>query len=84
MFIHAAGESSTGSLPGGTYAIALQARDETQLREISEQLTRRGIKHRHVIEDAAPYCGQLMALGCEPGPREVVGRWLASLPSAKG
>lgn len=78
--IHAAGESSPGNLPTGTYAIALAARDEAHLSEVSFALFRAGIKHVRVVEPDAPYSGQLMALGVPPGERSRLRRHLSSLP----
>ena len=42
--IHAAGESSPGGLPDGTYAIALEVADEAALRHEAERLCARGFR----------------------------------------
>lgn len=72
QLIHAAGESSTGSLPRGTYAIALSAKNEAALRKLADDLARRGLPHHLVIENDAPYTGQAMALGIQPMNRVVL------------
>lgn len=80
QLIHAAGESSPGRLGEGTFAIALHAKDEAHLRAISAQLTLEGIVHKCIVEDAAPYSGQLMAIGCTPGPRWKISKHMSNLP----
>lgn len=84
MLIHAARESSVG-IPHNPheYAIALQARDESHLEEISFMLFREGIAHRRIIESDAPWTGQLMALGISPALRDPIRRLLSSLPTMK-
>lgn len=77
---HAAGESSPGDLPPCTHVVVLAARDEAHLREVAGRLRTAGVSHREVVEVDAPYTGQLMAIGCVPGRKEVVGRTLSSLP----
>ncbi|MEM9462699.1 MAG: hypothetical protein AAGF11_51600 [Myxococcota bacterium] len=66
QLIHAAGESSPGSLPSGTRAVALAARDEAHLRSIEQCLVRLGIEHRAIREPDPPWCGALMAIGLMP------------------
>lgn len=68
--IHAAGESSPGNLPKGTYAIALHARDEANLWQIAAQLKMAGIAHHLIVEADEPYSGQAMAIGIEPCDRK--------------
>lgn len=80
MLIHAAGESSPGSLPPHTYAIALETKNEDDLAELSHRLFLAGIPHRQIIENDAPYTGQLMALGLKPGWRGELKRHLSHLP----
>lgn len=83
---HAAGESSPGNLPNGTHVVVLTAPSEDALEAVSARLRARGIEHTRIIEPDAPYGagdgihGQLMALGCVPGRKEVIGRALSSLP----
>jgi len=78
--IHAAGESSDGNVPKGTYAIALAARDELHLHRVEKKLRASGIPHVAIREPDAPYFGALMAIGIAPGPRSVVGKEVARLP----
>lgn len=80
QLVHAAGESAPGPVPVGTYAVALSARDESQLVAISCALSRAGIGHHRVIEGDAPHEGQLMAIGVPPCPKKVVKGVLGSLP----
>lgn len=80
MLIHAAGESSPGDLPSTTYAVALTCADEATLRSLAARLTAMGVRHRAITETAGPHAGQLMALGLEPGPKGVVGRFVSNLP----
>ena len=79
MLIHAAGESSPGSLPPHTYAIALTCKTEHDLNELSFKLFQAGISHRRILESDAPYSGQLMALGIKPGWRSELRRHLSHL-----
>jgi hypothetical protein len=81
--VHAAGESSPGNLPTGTIAVVLGVPDEKALIAISARLTLAGIAHKRIFEDAEPYKHQLMAIGCAPGRKEVVGRVLRGLKLLK-
>jgi hypothetical protein len=78
--IHAAGESSTGEIPKGTYAIALAARDELHLHRIEKKLIAKDIPHVAIREPDPPWNGALMAIGLVPGPRDVIGKEVARLP----
>ncbi|MHB8407965.1 MAG: hypothetical protein ACYDHY_07765 [Acidiferrobacterales bacterium] len=80
QLIHAAGESSPGRLPPGTFAVALKAKDEPNLRGVSALLTRNGFGHVRIIEDDEPFNGQLMAIGIPPQTREKLRKLLSSLP----
>lgn len=53
---------------------------ELELETVSRRLASAGIQHARIVEDQAPYTGQLMALGVRPGPRKEVHRQLSSLP----
>jgi hypothetical protein len=79
QIIHAAGESSPGNLPPHTYAIALTTRDERELSELSYELFRAGISHRRIIENDAPWTGQLMAIGIKPMFRSELRKHLSGL-----
>lgn len=83
QLIHAAGESSPGSLAPGTHAYALCARDEDHLREIGWELTKNGIIPKLIVENDAPYTGQLMAIGIPPMPRSKLKKLLSDLPLLK-
>lgn len=78
--IHAAGFSSPGNLPPHTHAIALAVPDEAALWRLSDALHRAGIEHVRVIEFDEPFAGQLLAIGVAPRPKEVLRRYLSSLP----
>lgn len=67
--VHAAGESSPGSLPEHTYAVVLAAKSSVQLADLSIDLTAAGIAHRCIYESDEPYCGQLLAVGVAPDLR---------------
>ena len=72
-----------GKLPSGTFAVALHARDEAHLKELSEKLFASGIKHKRIIESDRPYENQLMAIGIVPMERSKVKALLSSLPLVK-
>ena len=67
--IHAAGESSPGSLPSDTRAVALQARDEAELLSLERALTDAGFYFSAIREPDPPWNGALMAIGLAPQPR---------------
>lgn len=64
--IHAAGESCEGPLPSGTIAIALSAKNESQLEDIAGRLWEAEIPHTVITEPDAPYNGQAMSIGIWP------------------
>jgi hypothetical protein len=66
-------------MPPHTYAIALTTRDETELNDISFRLFQAGIPHRRIIENDAPWTGQLMAIGIKPMRRSDLRRHLSAL-----
>lgn len=76
---HAAGESSTGDLGRGTFAVVLQA-DKAALISLEQYLQGVGIKHKAIRESDEPYTGDIMAIGLAPAPREEVRRHLSSYP----
>lgn len=80
QIIHASGESSTGKLKPGTYAIALEAESSEHLGEISAKLKEAGVEHSRIIENQEPYDGELLAIGVRPGPREELRRYFSCLP----
>lgn len=80
QLIHAAGESSPGNLPESTYAIALSAKDEPELRAVAAKLTEAGFPLTLAIESDEPYTGQAMAIGIAPTDRGALKKYLSSLP----
>lgn len=80
QIIHAAGESSPGELPEGTYAVALAAKNEACLSAISDKLRAQGVRFVEIREPDAPWGGALMAIGLVPDRREVLRRHVSSLP----
>ena len=77
--MHAAGESSPGLLPEGTYAVVLAVNGSAELEQLSSRLQAAGIRHKQIRESDEPYRGELMALGLEPAPRSVLKKYLSSL-----
>jgi len=78
--IHAAGESSPGNLPSGTYAIALEVPTEEALEREAVRLEKAGVKLVRIYEPDAPYNGALMAVGLLPARKESLRRYLSCLP----
>ena len=78
--VHAAGESSPGNLPEGTFAVVLAVPDEPALRAVAVRLELAGVAFVRVVEPDAPHNGALMALGLVPGRKEVLRRYVSSLP----
>jgi hypothetical protein len=79
QIVHAAGESSPGNLPEGTFAIALAA-EPNELQDLAIRLSEAGIAHRNVRESDEPYSGELMAIGVFPQPRSKLRRYFSTLP----
>jgi hypothetical protein len=80
QIVHAAGESSPGNLPDGTFAFVLAVPNRDALEGVAAKLAERGIAHRRIEEPDAPWNGELMALGVVPARKEVLQRALSSLP----
>jgi hypothetical protein len=78
--VHAAGESSPGNLPRGTYAVCLVVPGEKELWELEQRLRKAGLRFVSIVESDAPYTGQLMALGFAPAGKEVLRLYLSPLP----
>lgn len=83
QLVHAAGESSPGGIPAGTYAIVLAVPDKHALAAEAYRLTKAGIAFVPIFEPDAPYNGELMALGLVPARKEALRRHLSSLPLLK-
>jgi hypothetical protein len=83
QLIHAAGESSPGNLPQDTRAVALSAKDETQLLELEKRLIAAGIPHRAIREPDSPHFNALMAIGFPPAPRGTYKKFLSQFGLVK-
>jgi hypothetical protein len=84
MVVHAAGESSPGSLPHDTRAVVLAAPGEAALLAVEARLVAAGVPHRAIREPDAPWGGAIMAIGLVPGERAALRRHLSSLPLLRG
>lgn len=83
QIVHAAGESSPGDLPAGTYAVVLAVPDKHALAAEAFRLTKAGVPFTPIYEPDAPYFGEVMALGLKPQRKEALRRHLSSLPLLK-
>jgi len=84
QLIHAAGESSQGSLPPNTYAVALAAKSEEHLIFLEDKLRRLSIPHVAIREPDSPWDGALMAIGIQPvADRNQLKKVTSSLPLLK-
>lgn len=83
MCVHAAGESSPGDLPENTHAVVLAAESAAVLTSVQSRLARADIAHVAIREPDAPWNGALMAIGVAPGRKEVLRKFLSSLPLLK-
>jgi hypothetical protein len=83
QIVHAAGESSPGNLPAGTYAVVLAVATERLLVQAADVLRQKGIAFTAVFEPDAPFDGAMMAIGLEPGRKEVVGKHVSGFPLLK-
>jgi hypothetical protein len=70
-------------LPDGTYAVALTAKNEAELRSLAETLEQAGLPRHLIIESDAPYTGQAVALGIPPTDRRLLKRYLSRYPLVK-
>lgn len=84
MIAHAAGESSTGDLDPGTYAIVLTVKSEKELQEVFGILEVNKVDFTPIYEPDPPWNNQLMALGLKPILRNAGRKFLSCLPSYKG
>lgn len=83
QLIHAAGQSSPGNLPDGTYAVALSVKDEAELRALADALEQAGLSRQLIVESDEPYAGQAVALGIAPMERRALKRFLSRFPLVK-
>lgn len=82
--MHAAGESSPGNLPEGTYAVVLGVPNEDALRSVAARVRGAGLACTEIVESDEPHAGQLMAVGLVPVPRSQGRKILSSLPLYRG
>lgn len=76
MLVHAAAESSKGTV-SGTHAVVLGADAENTLLKLEEKLRLADVPHSAFREPDPPYDGALMAIGIEPvKDRRMVRRFL--------
>lgn len=80
QIVHAAGESSPGNLSSGTHAVCLVVPGEKELLEVAERLAQGRVPFVSIYEPDAPWNNQFMAIGCMPARKEVLRRYLSSLP----
>jgi peptidyl-tRNA hydrolase len=84
QIVHAAGESSPGNLPEGTFAIVLAVPDIKGLVALKRDLDEAGIPHKLICEPDLPYNGAPTCIGIVPTQdRRVVRRVLGRLPLLK-
>ena len=83
MLVHAAGESSPGNLPDGTFAIVLSVPDEATLARQAVRLLAADVPFHAIREPDGGYNNALMAIGVVPGRRSVLRRHFANLPLLK-
>jgi peptidyl-tRNA hydrolase len=81
---HAAGESSTGNLPEGTFAVVLAVPDIKSLLQVKRDLDEAEIPHKLICEPDLPYNGAPTCVGLVPTTdRRRVRRVLGRLPLLK-
>lgn len=84
QLVHAAGESSEGNLPAGTFAIVLAVPDIKGLVAVKRDLDEAGISHKLICEPDLPHNGAPMAIGLTPTQdRRSIRRILGRLPLIK-
>lgn len=79
MVVHATGESLSEPHRPGMYAVVLGG-SESALKALAAQLDAAGVKHKTIVESDPPYLGQVMAVGICPASKEVLKRYVSSLP----
>jgi hypothetical protein len=94
--VHAAGESAAAwlaeqfkadllepayiGLPQETHAVVLTVPDQSALLAVSRRLDMARVRHCPIDEPDAPYSGAWLSLGLFPGAKEVLRRYVSSLP----
>jgi hypothetical protein len=84
QLVHASGESSTGRLPDGTYALVLAAKDEADLLSIQGELLQLDVSHKLIREPDFPFNGESTAIGLVPMLRSSLPKFLRKLPLLRG
>jgi hypothetical protein len=80
QIVHAAGESSPGGIPPGTFAVCLTVATERDLVKLADDLRRAAVAFTAIFEPDPPFHGQLMALGVAPRRKGELRRYLSALP----
>jgi hypothetical protein len=78
--VHAAGESSPGNLPHDTHAVVLSVPDASALEALRVRLEAAHVPHVAIREPDAPWNNALMSIGLVPGRKEILRRYLSSIP----
>ncbi len=81
---HAAGESSPGHLPAGTFAVVLGVPDAMALMQLADRLRHAGVEFVCIFETDPPWSGQLMAIGVRPARRSKMRKLFSSIPLYRG
>ncbi len=84
QLVHAAGESSPGLLPPGTFAVVLSVAGERELVMLADRLRAGGVGFTAVFESDPPHSNQLMAIGVRPGRRSKLRKFFSSVPLYRG
>lgn len=84
QIVHAAGETSPGGLPEGTYAVVLAVTGIKELLDVRNALEDAGIPYKLICEPDAPFNGAPTAIGLMPTrDRRKVRKVLGRLPLLK-
>jgi hypothetical protein len=78
--VHASGESSTGDIESGTYAVVLTVPNERDLVQLADELRRKSVSFVAIFEPDSPMDGAMTAIGLKPGRKGDLRRHLSSLP----
>jgi len=83
QLVHAAGESSPGNLPKGTYAIVLAVPSIDKLLALEQRLIEDDIPHKAIRKPDSPYNNEIMSIGIKPTSRIFVKKYTSNLPLLK-
>lgn len=84
QIVHAAGESSPGNLPAGTFAVVLTVPSASELMQLADKLRVANAEFTCIFETDEPWSGQLMAIGARPERRSKMRKILSSVPLYRG